>query len=152
MSDHSPCTPDLKQPGHKDFMAAWGGISSLQVGLLMFWHLCTNLLFMFERNLLYPVWLLAGLDSSRGAPAHSSLPSQVTINLPTQVVNLNLQLACSLSYVYWPFRETIGSVAFSLFTISFVPIFPHFRLMGQSPAQLAGLQVVWHDLFANNSK
>ena len=36
--------------------------------------------------------------------------------------------------------------------MGFVPIFPHFRLMGQSPAQLAGLQVVWHDLFANNSK
>ena len=31
VSDHSPCTPDLKRPGHSDFMAAWGGISSLQV-------------------------------------------------------------------------------------------------------------------------
>ena len=32
VSDHSPCTPDLKMPGEKDFMAAWGGISSLQFG------------------------------------------------------------------------------------------------------------------------
>ena len=32
VSDHSPCTPDLKLPGEKDFMAAWGGISSLQFG------------------------------------------------------------------------------------------------------------------------
>ena len=31
VSDHSPCTPDLKQPGRSDFMEAWGGISSLQV-------------------------------------------------------------------------------------------------------------------------
>lgn len=37
VSDHSPCTPDLKQPGCKDFMSAWGGISSLQYGLPLFW-------------------------------------------------------------------------------------------------------------------
>jgi len=37
VSDHSPCTPDLKQPGHKDFMAAWGGISSLQFGFSLAW-------------------------------------------------------------------------------------------------------------------
>jgi len=37
VSDHSPCTPDLKLPGEKDFMSAWGGISSLQFGLSLFW-------------------------------------------------------------------------------------------------------------------
>ncbi|MFE7126268.1 allantoinase AllB [Streptomyces sp. NPDC057617] len=34
VSDHSPCTPDLKSP---DFAAAWGGISSLQLGLPAIW-------------------------------------------------------------------------------------------------------------------
>ncbi|MEU9885555.1 allantoinase AllB [Sphaerisporangium sp. NPDC051011] len=34
VSDHSPSTPDLKVP---DFAAAWGGISSLQVGLPAIW-------------------------------------------------------------------------------------------------------------------
>lgn len=34
VSDHSPSTPDLKVP---DFAAAWGGISSLQVGLPVVW-------------------------------------------------------------------------------------------------------------------
>ncbi|SFC39666.1 allantoinase AllB [Streptomyces aidingensis] len=34
VSDHSPCTPDLKVP---DFGAAWGGISSLQLGLPVVW-------------------------------------------------------------------------------------------------------------------
>ena len=53
---------------------------------------------------------------------------------------------------YWPFRKPIGRVAFSPFTLGMVPIFPHFRLMGQSPAQLARLQVVWHYLFANDFK
>ena len=32
-SDHSPCTPNLKLLERGDFMAAWGGISSLQLGL-----------------------------------------------------------------------------------------------------------------------
>ncbi|MFJ1748249.1 allantoinase AllB [Streptomyces sp. NPDC088116] len=34
VSDHSPCTPDLKTP---DFATAWGGISSLQLGLPAIW-------------------------------------------------------------------------------------------------------------------
>ncbi|XP_078801792.1 allantoinase, mitochondrial-like isoform X2 [Oryzias latipes] len=32
VSDHSPCTPDLKKLDFGDFMQAWGGISSLQFG------------------------------------------------------------------------------------------------------------------------
>ncbi|MFE2639805.1 allantoinase AllB [Streptomyces scopuliridis] len=34
VSDHSPCTTDLKTP---DFASAWGGISSLQLGLPVIW-------------------------------------------------------------------------------------------------------------------
>jgi allantoinase len=37
VSDHSPSTPDLKLPGTGDFGAAWGGISSLQLGLPAMW-------------------------------------------------------------------------------------------------------------------
>jgi len=33
VSDHSPCEPALKKPEIGDFQAAWGGISSLQLGL-----------------------------------------------------------------------------------------------------------------------
>lgn len=36
-SDHSPCTPALKKPELGDFMAAWGGISGLQLGLAVTW-------------------------------------------------------------------------------------------------------------------
>lgn len=32
ISDHSPCTVDLKLMDRGDFMAAWGGISSVQYG------------------------------------------------------------------------------------------------------------------------
>lgn len=35
VSDHSPCTPQLKQG---DFEAAWGGIAGLQLGLPALWH------------------------------------------------------------------------------------------------------------------
>lgn len=37
VSDHSPCTPELKQRGSGDFGAAWGGIASLQLGLSAVW-------------------------------------------------------------------------------------------------------------------
>ncbi|XP_056894725.1 allantoinase, mitochondrial [Takifugu flavidus] len=37
VSDHSPCTPDLKSLDSGDFTKAWGGISSLQFALPLFW-------------------------------------------------------------------------------------------------------------------
>ncbi|XP_078419564.1 allantoinase, mitochondrial isoform X1 [Cetorhinus maximus] len=37
VSDHSPCTADLKLLQSGDFLKAWGGISSLQFGLPLFW-------------------------------------------------------------------------------------------------------------------
>ena len=37
VSDHSPCTPDLKRLDLGDFGAAWGGIASLQLGLPAVW-------------------------------------------------------------------------------------------------------------------
>jgi allantoinase len=37
VSDHSPCTPDLKRFDTGDFGVAWGGIASLQLGLSAIW-------------------------------------------------------------------------------------------------------------------
>jgi len=37
VSDHSPCPPELKGVGTSDFAAAWGGISSVQLGLPVVW-------------------------------------------------------------------------------------------------------------------
>jgi allantoinase len=37
VTDHSPCTPQLKQRERGDFHAAWGGIASLQLGLANMW-------------------------------------------------------------------------------------------------------------------
>jgi len=37
VSDHSPCTPQLKKLEAGDFMAAWGGIAGLQLGLSAVW-------------------------------------------------------------------------------------------------------------------
>jgi len=36
-SDHSPCPPEMKYLDTKDFVAAWGGISSLQLMLPVMW-------------------------------------------------------------------------------------------------------------------
>lgn len=38
ISDHSPCTPELKLPDEGDFMGAWGGIASVQFGLPVIWQ------------------------------------------------------------------------------------------------------------------
>jgi len=37
VSDHSPCTPELKRLDSGDFGQAWGGIASLQLGLPAVW-------------------------------------------------------------------------------------------------------------------
>jgi allantoinase len=37
VSDHSPCTPAMKEPGTGDFARAWGGIASLQLSLPLVW-------------------------------------------------------------------------------------------------------------------
>jgi allantoinase len=37
VSDHSPCTPAMKELESGDFGAAWGGVSSLQLGLPLIW-------------------------------------------------------------------------------------------------------------------
>jgi allantoinase len=37
VSDHSPCPPELKSLGTGDFGSAWGGISSVQLGLPVVW-------------------------------------------------------------------------------------------------------------------
>lgn len=37
VSDHSPCTPDLKLLETGDFLAAWGGIAALQFSLPVVW-------------------------------------------------------------------------------------------------------------------
>ncbi|SFA90350.1 allantoinase [Amycolatopsis marina] len=37
VTDHSPCTPELKRLDSGDFGAAWGGIAGLQVGLPAVW-------------------------------------------------------------------------------------------------------------------
>jgi allantoinase len=37
VSDHSPCTPELKKKESGDFAQAWGGIASLQFGLPLVW-------------------------------------------------------------------------------------------------------------------
>jgi allantoinase len=37
VSDHSPCTADMKALASGDFASAWGGISSLQLGLPLVW-------------------------------------------------------------------------------------------------------------------
>jgi allantoinase len=69
VSDHSPCPPSMKLPDTGDFLAAWGGISSLQFRLPVFWTAARSRGFSIQH---VAKWLcteparLAGLDQSKG--------------------------------------------------------------------------------------
>jgi allantoinase len=69
VSDHSPCPPAMKLPETGDLLGAWGGISSLQLRLPVFWTAASKRKFSIED---LPKWLcaapakLAGLDQSKG--------------------------------------------------------------------------------------
>ncbi len=69
VSDHSPCTPQLKKLDTGDFLGAWGGISSLQLGLSVLWTLASarghSLEQLFKWNALHPA-RLAGLGDRKG--------------------------------------------------------------------------------------
>jgi len=69
VSDHSPCTPQLKKHETGDFLGAWGGIAGLQLGLSVLWsgakargHTLEQL---FEWNSRAPA-KLAGLGHRKG--------------------------------------------------------------------------------------
>lgn len=72
VSDHSPCSPDLKGLERGDFIEAWGGISSLQLRLPVMWTEMSRRGFSFDRM---GEWLcrapaeLAGLSKNKGALA-----------------------------------------------------------------------------------
>jgi allantoinase len=69
VSDHSPCTPDLKLRESGDFMEAWGGISTLQFGLPVLWTGARSRGFGLEdisRWMSAATAKLAGLDERKG--------------------------------------------------------------------------------------
>lgn len=49
VSDHSPCTPELKRMQEGDIARAWGGIASLQFGLAIVWTEAKRRGIAFER-------------------------------------------------------------------------------------------------------
>ncbi|XP_056270393.1 allantoinase, mitochondrial isoform X2 [Pseudoliparis swirei] len=72
VSDHSPCTPDLKKLDSGDFTEAWGGISSLQFGLPLFWSSASKRGFQLSdvvRLLSQQTAQLSGLESRKGSLA-----------------------------------------------------------------------------------
>lgn len=76
-SDHSPCAPQLKQLEQGDFMAAWGGVSGLQLALSIVWtdasrrgHTISDVV----RWMCAAPAALAGLTGKKGAiaPGHDA--------------------------------------------------------------------------------
>ena len=83
VSDHSPCPPSMKALEKGDFMAAWGGISSLQLGLSIIWTECRKRGIPLEK---VAQWMsqkpsqLAGLYPRKGAIAVGSDADFVVFN------------------------------------------------------------------------
>jgi len=77
VSDHSPCPPAMKRREAGDFMAAWGGIASLQLGLSVVWTGMRARRIPLER---LATWMCAaparllGLSARKGAiaPGHDA--------------------------------------------------------------------------------
>jgi allantoinase len=72
VSDHSPCSPDLKHLESGDFERAWGGISSLQLGLSVVWTEARGRGFSFDdlaRWMCEAPARRAGLDARKGSIA-----------------------------------------------------------------------------------
>jgi allantoinase len=69
VSDHSPCPPAMKCAGTGNFFQAWGGISSLQLGLPVMWTQLSGRNYTFKHLLR---WMssgparLAGLERQKG--------------------------------------------------------------------------------------
>jgi allantoinase len=72
VSDHSPCTPELKRMDEGDIAKAWGGIASLQFGLPIVWTEAKRRGIAFEKIVelmtIGPA-TLAGLDKRKGCLA-----------------------------------------------------------------------------------
>ena len=68
-TDHSPCPPEMKRKDTGDFMAAWGGIASLELALPAVWTSALERGYAVER---LPAWScasparLAGLEKRKG--------------------------------------------------------------------------------------
>jgi allantoinase len=77
VSDHSPCTPELKRMQEGDIARAWGGIASLQLGLSIVWTEAKRRRIAFEK--VVPLMTigpatLAGLGHRKGklAPGYDA--------------------------------------------------------------------------------
>ncbi len=71
-SDHSPCPPERKRLDDGDFLGAWGGISSLQLGLPLLWSAARrrgHTLADLAKWMCASPARLAGLDGRKGAIA-----------------------------------------------------------------------------------
>ncbi|HEX8457808.1 MAG TPA: allantoinase AllB [Pyrinomonadaceae bacterium] len=70
VSDHSPCPPELKRRDAGDFLAAWGGIASLQLRLSVVWTEARRRKVSIERVVEWTAAAparLVGLDARKGA-------------------------------------------------------------------------------------
>ena len=72
VSDHSPCTPELKRLSEGDVERAWGGIASLQFGLPVIWSEGRLDLPAIARLMCEGPAAIAGISKGRIAPGYDA--------------------------------------------------------------------------------
>ncbi|ROI15277.1 Allantoinase, mitochondrial [Anabarilius grahami] len=137
VSDHSPCTPDLKCLDRGDFTQAWGGISSLQFGLSLFWTSASKRGFSFSdavRLLCKEPAQLCRLDNQKGSliPGHDA---DLVIWDPEKEFTLTPYLGLALR---GKVKGTIvrGRVVYSHGSFSSQPLGKHLFIKHKTPAPL----------------
>ena len=101
VSDHSPCTSELKHLETGNFQQAWGGISSLQFGLPLIWTEARERGYPLEQVIewmAYQPAKLAGLDASKG---------RIAVGYDADLVVFNEQFTSRISAETIKFRNKI---------------------------------------------
>jgi allantoinase len=89
-SDHSPCSPDLKAMEVGDFVAAWGGVSGLQLALPVVWTEASrrgHTLVDIVRWMCVGPARLAGLTGRKGAIA-AGADADLVVFAPDETVSI----------------------------------------------------------------
>lgn len=113
VSDHSPCTPELKHIDTGDIEKAWGGISALQFGISLIWTEAKERGFSLidiARLMSSETAKFAGLDSVKGAIKVGNHADFLVFDPNTQFTITNEMIKHRHNITPYAGRKVIGQV------------------------------------------
>jgi allantoinase len=113
VSDHSPCTPELKHIDTGDIEKAWGGISALQFGISLIWTEAKERGFSLidiARLMSKETAKFAGLDSVKGAIKVSNHADFLVFDPNTEFTITNEMIKHRHNITPYAGRKVVGQV------------------------------------------